>query len=199
MNNTGINLEGFFYFVTLQWVRSGTILLLFSVESLAWRLAEWSVAMSRFWKFLRKCLMTQLGEVAPCCSPLAVMCGIDRGRQYLACKVKALVILPGRDCRSPSIILRTAEKWVVCFTLRRSLCLFLVIISGCTSNSELYRSGGIKFILGFALLTSELLRVSICRDGFALQIDIPSFGSILGPPSWSIGGIILAGENRTED
>ena len=38
--------------------------------------------------------MTQLGEVAPCCSPLAVMCGIDRRLQYLACKVKALVILP---------------------------------------------------------------------------------------------------------
>jgi len=38
--------------------------------------------------------MTQLGEVAPCRSPLAVMCGIDRRRRYLACKVKTLVILP---------------------------------------------------------------------------------------------------------
>jgi len=161
--NTCINVEGFFYFVTIQSVRSGQILLLFYIESLVWRLANWSVAMLHFWKLLRKCLMTQLGDVASCWSPLAVIFGIDRRRQYLAYKVKALVILPtfiwrsrGWDCRSPSIILSTAERWVVCFTLRRSLCLFRAIISCCTSNSELYRSGGSKFILRFELLTSEL-------------------------------------------
>jgi hypothetical protein len=37
--------------------------------------------------------MTQLGEVTPCCSPLVVMCEIDRRRQYLACKAKALTVL----------------------------------------------------------------------------------------------------------
>jgi hypothetical protein len=117
------------------------------------------VAVSHFWKLLRKCLMAPVGEVSPCRSPLVVMCGIDRRRQYLACKVKALVILAtfsgrsrGRDCRSPSNIFSTVERWVVCFTLQRSLCAFRVIISCCTSNSELYRSGGIKFSLRFELV-----------------------------------------------
>jgi hypothetical protein len=207
--NTGINLEWFFYFITLQSVRSGQILLFFSVESLMWRLAKrsvakWSVAVSHFWKFLRKCLMTQLGEVAPCCSPLAVMCGIDKRRQYKYWrKVKALVILTnihwrsrGRDCRSPSIILSTEERWVVCFTLRRSLCLFRVIISCCTSNSELYRSGGIKLISRSELLISELLRISMCWDGFALQIGIAAFGRTLG---LRIGALVeLYWQGKTE-
>jgi len=88
---------------------------------------------------------------------------------------------------------------VVCFTLGRSLDPFRVIISCCTSNSELCRSGGIKFVSRFELLTAELLRITIWCDGFALQIGIPTFGRKLGPPSWSIVGIILAGENGTED
>jgi hypothetical protein len=53
--------------------------------------------------------------------------------------------------------------------------------------------------LRFELLTAELLRISICWDGFAMQIGILAFGRTVEPPPWSVGGIILAGENRTED